>query len=665
MGMSQLSEHELIVFGQFQGMNTQTDRHALPEDRPAWLENVQPIGPNNIKTVPAASSSALATLTGETITRQFFAPINGINYLICFCTSGSAYAVDLSDGSQTKFANSGTFSNAPDMTTWNRQRILIADSKAGYSTWDGTAFIEQGGVSPNIIVTNGGMYSGTPTVTISGGSGTGATAVANMTDGVVTSITLTSAGSGYMPGDILTVAFSGGSPAAGVLQDLVLTNGGNGYTSLPTVVFTYSAAGTGGAAQAGVTVNAGPVVSLTLTNPGMGITGPVTVSFTGGGGANAAATVGVSTLASATAVVWPFISPAPTTIAVFQGRVFLAEGGTLTYTGTEGYDDVNPGNGAGTFTISDADLITTVTALRYLNNYLYVIGDNSVKQIGNLSISGAGITNFTLVTLSSDQGTTFQGTVVSFDRTMFFANTVGVYTVFGSSVQKISNDMDGIFQNIDFTQQPVAAVNDINNIHTYLLLVKYKDPLSSTRSIMLSESGLKWFVISQGNALKYIATCVIDGVTETFATSGSDITQLLKDPTTPVSITIRTALSAHEKPFMGKNSLRAAVAQLSGTQNNAFTLSIDSENSSQSINYTPGVPIINFVNNLGNIIQFQNNLGQNIYFFTSNAFTYFVTRTQNVQGVYLGCTLTGQATNFSLNTIILEYKETALFGLRA
>lgn len=658
---SQLSSKNLIVFGEFQGMNTQSDRHALPENRPAWLENLQPIGPNNLKNVPSPAA-ALQTLSGESITRQFEAPINGINYLICFCVSGAAYAVNLATGASTKFAVAGTFSLTPDMTTWNSQRILIADSKAGYSTWDGTTFIKQGGVSPNIIVTNGGQYGGTPTVTISGGSGSGATAVANMTDGVVTSITLTSAGTGYLAGDVLTVSFSGGSPAAGTILSIDLTDGGNGYTSLPTVVFTPSGGGSGAAAVSSVLVNGGPVASVTLTNPGSGYDAPVAVSFTGGGGANAAATAVVSSIATATAVVWPFISPSPTTIAVFQGRVFMAQGRVITYTGTEGYDDVNPENAAGTYTVSDSDLVNSITALRYLNNYLYVIGDNSIKQIGSLSVSGT-LTLFTLVTLSSDQGTIFQGTVISFDRTLFFANTVGVYTVFGSSVQKISDDMDGVFQAIDFTQQPVAAVNDINNIHTYLLLVRYKDPLTGTRSIILAQSNLKWFVISQGNSLKYIATCIINGVTETFATSGNDITQLLEDPTTPIAITLRTALSPHQKPFMGKNSLRVAVAQLSAATDNNFNLLIESEKDSNSVSYTPQGNIINFTNSAGQIIQFQNSLGQNIYFFTSNSFTYFMKKPPNVQGIYLGMTLTGMATNFSLNTMILEYKETGLFGI--
>jgi hypothetical protein len=87
-----------------------------------------------------------------------------------------------------------------------------------------------------------------------------------------------------------------------------------------------------------------------------------------------------------------------------------------------------------------------------------------------------------------------------------FANSNGVYAVLGSSVQKISDDMDGIFKRIDFTQQPQAALADTNNIHNITWLVRYIDPLSTTRSIMLTFTGKKWFVISQGDSLKAITT---------------------------------------------------------------------------------------------------------------------------------------------------------------
>lgn len=88
--------------------------------------------------------------------------------------------------------------------------------------------------------------------------------------------------------------------------------------------------------------------------------------------------------------------------------------------------------------------------------------------------------------------------------------------------------MDGIFQAADFSKYPCSAVNDINNIHCYLLLLRYNDPVLGKRSIIISYMNKKWFVISQGDNISFILPARVSGSTETFATSGSDVTQFFK-----------------------------------------------------------------------------------------------------------------------------------------
>jgi len=56
------------------------------------------------------------------------------------------------------------------------------------------------------VTAQGFGYTSTPTVTISGGGGTGATAVATITNGQVTAISVTAAGSGYTSDPTVTVA---------------------------------------------------------------------------------------------------------------------------------------------------------------------------------------------------------------------------------------------------------------------------------------------------------------------------------------------------------------------------------------------------------------------------------------------------------------------------
>jgi hypothetical protein len=681
-GGGQRDQTKFIVFENFEKMNTQSIRQSLSEKELAWLENLQPIAGNNLTTVPGPSAVALATIT-ETISEMFYADLMGVDYFVVFTFAGSGYLINIATGAVNNFAPDGTFSPYPDVTTWEATRLLIADPLAGYTSFDGETFSQQGGVSPNITVTNGGSgYGSVPTVTISGGSGSGATAIAVLTNGVVTSITLTNPGHGYQPTDVLAVTISGsvgsgatghvtmtgkpvaslqvtnpglftvpssgpvpltfsgggGTGAAGYVTlgstggtgrfvtGAVLTSPGSGYTTSPTATFANNASGgpstipsigvtldtesvativldTTGSGYAGppavsivpsdgtgsgaaatttiagtsvnsLTLNPSPVLTLQIAVQGVSSTpGTYALSFTGGGGSLAAGTVtignytnnagglsvgvisynlsnggtgyttapavavvgatfsinptinafiasqgggydltpaviiGAGTGATAVAHVWPFINSsiaayAFTTVAVFQGRVWLGGGQLLTWTGTGasygnvGYDDFLDADASGSLIISDADLIHAITALRSLNNYLWIMGDQSVKQIGNISLNTAGnVTLFTILTLSSDQGTIYKKSCISYNRVFMFANTNGIYGVFGSSVQKLSSDMDGIWKLVDFGLQPQGALADINAIHNAVFLVSYIDPLMPTlfRSFQADNS---WTVVA-------------------------------------------------------------------------------------------------------------------------------------------------------------------------
>ncbi|MEY3897120.1 MAG: hypothetical protein RLZZ214_2641 [Verrucomicrobiota bacterium] len=107
------------------------------------------------------------------------------------------------------------------------------------------------------------VYSAAPTVTISGGGGSGATANAVLSGGVVSSITLTNTGTGYTTAP--TIAFGGGT---------ISTAGTN-----PT--------GTGNATHF-------IVAGVRVTHPGSGYTSPPGMTF--GSGSGTAATANLSTL---------------------------------------------------------------------------------------------------------------------------------------------------------------------------------------------------------------------------------------------------------------------------------------------------------------------------------------------------------------------------------
>lgn len=724
-GGGQRSQTKFIVFENFEKMNTQSLRQSLSEKELAWLENLQPIAPNNLTCVPAAA--AALTNIAQTSLLMFYADIGGTDYIIVFTTAGSAYAVNLGNGASTKFAADATFSSAPDVTTWQASRILINDSTAGYCTYDGTLFVKQGMVSPNLVLVSGGFaYTAPPAVTISGGSGTGATATAQISGGSVIGLTLTNPGTGYLATDVLVVSFGsgagsgatghttltaaalsglalaaggsgfvpnstfgltftggGGTGAAGIARSgpgtftnasivsVTLTNAGSGYTSAPTVAITSPGSGTGAQINA---VFSTTVASIVLDTGGSGYATAPTVIVSGGGGSNATAhstqsggivnalildtagngfssaptvTISSGQGAAAFAHVWPFV-PKGTTLAVFQGRVWLGGGQLLQWTGTGasynnvGYDDFLSQDASGSLLLTDADLVHAITALRSLNNYLFIMGDQSVKQIGNISLNAAGaVTLFTILTLSSDQGTIYPKSCISYNRVFMFINPNGIFGVFGSSVQKLSSDMDGIFKLIDFSQVPQGAVVDINAIHNAIFLVRYKDPAVGTRSLLLLFDGKKWFVASQGNSLAAIvsAASAATGLNALWGSSIADITNLFANQNGTVSFKFQSALTHHGNAVQGKKVIRAGLSSQLNVGTGSVTVTLDTETSNgpnRSLNIPQGFAVVGGSNDAGN-------------------------NPLNAAGIYLGITITGTLNGYTITNAIEEYQETSLW----
>ena len=211
------------------------------------------------------------------------------------------------------------------------------------------------GVVKVTVGTGGAGYSGTPTVDIVGGGGTGATAVAQMAGTVVQAVVIGNAGTKYATPPTVSFSGGGGAGAAATATDLAyagtsplcmfkgrfndlygvdgygrgfrwdgdtpqleplgitrpqnftaptasgtgeayvsavqIIDGGAGYNRPPTAAFTGGGATT--QAEANVQIKNGRVTGVTLTNRGAGYTAPPKIDFTGGQGTSAAFTVNV------------------------------------------------------------------------------------------------------------------------------------------------------------------------------------------------------------------------------------------------------------------------------------------------------------------------------------------------------------------------------------
>ena len=173
------------------------------------------------------------------------------------------------------------------------------DDSTGDATTYGSSSVQ------TITITDGGSgYSSAPTVIITNASGdtdgSGATATATISGGVVDSITITNAGTDYtLDPDI---SFSGGSPSTpatatadrydftdtnDIIRSVEVTSGGSGYTSNFDVSFT----GGGGSGAVGeAIVSGGAITKIVIRDPGSGYTSLPTVDLSAGDGSGGAAT---------------------------------------------------------------------------------------------------------------------------------------------------------------------------------------------------------------------------------------------------------------------------------------------------------------------------------------------------------------------------------------
>ena len=157
-----------------------------------------------------------------------------------------------------------------------------------------TAVLSGGAITAVNLSSGGSGYTSTPTVSIvtaNGDAGSGATAAAVLSGGAITGITLTAAGSNYTSP---TISFTGGNGSgaeasavlAGPVSSITLINSGSGYTSNPTVSIT---GGGGSGATATATTDGNHITSIAIVSGGTGYTSEPTVTITGGGGTGAVA----------------------------------------------------------------------------------------------------------------------------------------------------------------------------------------------------------------------------------------------------------------------------------------------------------------------------------------------------------------------------------------
>ena len=638
----------------FQGINTRAARQVIGDDQFAWLENVQPIGFGNLQAVPGPSG-VLATWVG-TAYQMIAVNINSTDYQMVFCTNGALYAVNLATYVVTTVATVGTLSNSgASCAQWENSQIIIVDPTNGYFTWNSTTLTKWNGTIQLITVTQPGTgFTSVPTFGSTGGGGTSFTWTAALE---CVQATITAAGTGYSVGNVLYI--SGGTATVPATVTVASINTGTGaitginLTALGTYTVppTNPASVTGGGGSGATFTLSFGIGPGTVTNAGSGYTTSPTLTVTGGGGSGFLGTGNISVVPSG-----------GTAVATYAGYVWVASNRTIVFSAPNSYNDFTPANGGGSFVVVDEVLHSKITSLVAANNFLYFSGSSSFNVISDVSVVTTGngtvttpTTVFSNTNISASIGTTQVNSIVPYYRALWFATPYGFYALYGSTTQKASEDLDGIFPLITNAISISAGTAVINEILCLCFMFQYADPINGTRTIMAVFFDKKWFICSQYSNLTLISSAVINGTATLYSTDGTHLYSLFTNVNTAVNQTIQTKLWDMGDPLTDKQSIKFGLEAVNPSSAQGIYGTIDTE---LSIGQIPisllDENFVSWVNTSGNYVQWTNSSNQTVQWLSSGYA--FMSMDVQTNGRYLGVTLYNDSIGVIFEGLHLQYE---------
>ncbi len=208
-------------FEGFDGLNTKPLRPGIEDTQMYWCDGWMPLGKKNLRTLPDVGDVLFTASGALTVLNMGFGNASHSHedahtadpICVVVLSDGSIIEVDVDTGTETTIAAAGTIT-ASDVgygQFGSQFIILVADQTDGYFLWDSTTFYLAGSIAPTVTMTDvGSGYTSVPTVTASGGSGSGTSFTAVVEDQEVVRIDIDDAGTGYVAGDTPTLAITGG-----------------------------------------------------------------------------------------------------------------------------------------------------------------------------------------------------------------------------------------------------------------------------------------------------------------------------------------------------------------------------------------------------------------------------------------------------------------------
>jgi hypothetical protein len=350
-----------------------------------------------------------------------------------------------------------------------------------------------------------------------------------------------------------------------------------------------------------------------------------------------------------------------TAIEVYAGRVWIANGPTITFSVPGSVIDFSSGNGGGNFTSSDSFLRVAYIGLKQTNGFLYLIGDSSVNYISGVNTSDSPpVTTFTNQNADPEVGSPWPASIDVFSRNILFANAFGAHVSYGGAVTKISDMLDGVYNTVpNFGNiSPSAGKAIIFGKKCWILLLPIIDPVKGQQvnKLLLWNSKI-WWASEQDVALIYIQHQEINSVLTCYGTDGGSVYQMFAQPSIGFKKTAQTKL--WDKPggyqFTKWVTRLWGIVQYYSNLSPALNVSIDNEVGSNPNAITTVPNAIEWVNNLGAVVTWLNNLGQPVQWLSSGTgYSVLAPDAVSQSGVLTGFTITTNAADMAIVSMMIQ-----------
>lgn len=410
------------------------------------------------------------------------------------------------------------------------------------------------------------------------------------------------------------------------------------------------------------------ISSMTGIEVGMSVTGtgiPANTVVTAVNSTGSSITISNAATSSNNTVILTFTWAIPTGIAgtgieVYEGYVWVINGNKRINSAPGNGSDFSTADGGGIAPSTDSFLKQKYTQLKQSSGFLYTWGDSSINSISNPQTSGSpATTSYNNLNVDPQVGTPWPATVQAFGEGLVFANTSGVYVLYGGLAKKVSDKLDGIFATASLPLSgsgiPSAGVVTLFGIRLYVILIPGTvDYLGVSRPLMFLWDGNKWFIGSQISTIAFIAGQENQSQLNLFGTDGSNIFPLFTVASMSLLKTVRGKLW-NGKSYLIQKQVTRDYLQIEDNAGTGASVNVsnDSEVTSVIVPFSTANLII-FVNNSGGALQFQNNSSQNINF--SVPADAIIAQNADISGQLIGLTITTQAQDATLISASVAYK---------